>query len=288
MAPTGGIGKLGNRTFWATIPAALVWLAVSSNAVLAQDPEEEAIRQTSRILADAISRRIERSVAPAAVVEAAVAEEEAPLAEGVTAWTTGSYINVSDDDLPDFDLDLYQVVLGADKEIGNFFIGLSGSYSRGEFDSTVLGISTDGSSDTFAIGPYAAFVFHPNFFVQGLVGYTFTDTDNSTDSQTNGIYSEVSLNGVLAKDNWRLAGRGGYRLSYSDPDSGDDSTTNTYLVGGKVGYELENIQPYVQAQYEYVDPEDEASGFDNNNLYITAGLDVGILGSLGRSDGSCG
>ena len=261
--------------------ATLVALTSWSDTVLAQSAEEEAIRQTSRQLSDAIARRIESAVTaePAAI-------EEAQVGDGVTAWGTGAYTNITEDDLPlDLDIDIYQVTIGGDKQFGDLFLGLSASYARSEFDAGVsvgsVSVSVDGSSDTYAIGPYAAVVLHPQFYLQGLVGYTYTETETdalgiSTDTSTDGIYSEFSVNGILTEENWRGTGRAAIRVNYSDPDSGDDSITKTYLVGGKLGYRIEKSMPYVQVQYEYIDPEDDAAGFDHDNLFVTAGIDVDL------------
>jgi len=101
--------------------------------------------------------------------------------------------------------------------------------------------------------------------VNALVGVSLANSDiGGTDSDSLGVFTEEDANVVWHDGNWLATGKVGHRFQHStDHEDGfgsTDSDANTLLTGGKVGYRIDTVTPYVGAQYEYtfnVDAEDQ-------------------------------
>jgi hypothetical protein len=259
--------------------------------------QEELTRQTARQIANAIARRIGESVSLAGSAEVAEAEEVERRRNSF--WGTVNYTRVVDDDLTvdtngsesvDFDVDLYMTNLGYDRQWSSVYLGVAGTAAHAEFEGSVGGDSGDGSAEIVAITPYAAFLLTDNVFVTTLVGLngaflegqaTGEDLDIGGSGFDAALVTEVALNGILSRGNWRLSGKAGHRYILTAIPLSDSEFTSfqihTAIVGGKVGYQIDAWQPYLQAQFERVIPE---IGPQLNFLFLMPGFSVQSSDSL--------
>jgi hypothetical protein len=261
-----------------------IWFAAAAAALLlgwqgpaqAQSSEEEVARQTARLISDAIGRRVGEDV-DVVYAPAKVEEEGAPPSEDLlnTVWATATYNRIDIDDGPG-GIDIFLGTVGYDHKFGSFIPGVSVTGAGAWVDDI------SGSSATATVSPYAAYIFNDYFFVHGIVGFSFGDSDiGGIDSESFGIFTEEDLNGVLKEGNWRLGGKVGHRFTYNEFDAdgapADDSTAHTLLAGAKVGYQVGIVTPYVGTQYEHLFPEE---GEEDDFLYLYAGAAVDVTNTF--------
>src|SRR5262245_19080703 len=112
-----------------------------------------------------------------------------------------------------FQTDLVNATFGVDHRFGDsVFVGLSGAYAAadGTFEMKGFDFDTDLESDSYTVSPYAAYVFHPNFFVSGLFSFTYSDAQSDsdffgkTDSDSQTFSSELAMNSVGTIDSFLL------------------------------------------------------------------------------------
>lgn len=259
----------------------LVTLAVAAGAVLslsawslpaaAQSAEEEVAKQTARQISDAISKRVGEDVG---VVYAA------PGAQGMAA-ESGEFLNSAWGTLTYNRVDFEGGTFGGSDGV-NIFLGTVGYDHR--FDNFIPGISVTGahakvddvtgSSDGATVSPYLGYIVNDWFFVNALVGLSLSNSDiGGTDSDSTGVFTEEDANVVWHDGNWLATGKAGHRYRHSrDHEDGfgsTDSDANTLLAGGKVGYKIDTVRPYLGAQYEYNFNVDEK---DDDFLYLLIGF----------------
>jgi hypothetical protein len=242
----------------------------------AQSSEEEVARQTARLISDAIGRRVGEDVG-VTYAPVKVEEEAAPPSEDLlnTVWATATYNRIEIDDGPG-GIDIFLGTVGYDRRFGSFVPGVSVTGAIADVDDI------SGSSGTATVSPYAAYIFNDYFFVHGIVGFSFGDSDiGGFDSESFGIFTEEDANVVYKTGNWRLGGKAGHRFTYNefDPDGGpsDDATAHTLLAGAKVGYQVDIVTPYVGTQYEHLFPEE---GEEDDFLYLYAGAAVDVTNTF--------
>jgi hypothetical protein len=237
----------------------------------AQSAEEEVAKQTARLISDAISRRVGEDVG---VVYAAPGTQGMVTETGEflnTVWGTLTYNRF------DIDggfagggdgLDIFLGTVGYDRRFGDFIPGVSVTGAIATVDHM------SGSSDTATISPYLGYIINDIFFLNALVGVSLGNSDIAGfDSDSVGVFTEEDANAVWRRGNWLATGKVGHRFRHTTTDAdgfgSTDSDANTVLVGGKVGYEIDVVLPYLGAQYEYnfnVDAEDE------DFVYLTVGF----------------
>ncbi len=263
------------RLTWAEsiFVAALVMLGSSQAAAQgggqADQAREEAAKQAARQIAESVTRRVGR--AALSLIDTGATEEV------INGWVTPSYTNIGFDAFGDFDLDIYQIVGGADRRFGDFFFGASAGYARVEADVIFI------HAPSFS--PYVAYVINDNFLVTGIAGYSGAQVDDS-EFDSNGLFTDLSLTGLLPVDSWLLSGKLGHRFSYSVTDNvpdefDDDSYVNTLYATGEVGYRIERFLPYIRFNYEHVEPEEGESGDDSVFLQAGAAYDISDAMSIG-------
>jgi Autotransporter beta-domain len=240
-------------------------------------PLGETVRHTS----ESITRRITQS----ALREAEDREPE----ELINGWVSPSYTNIhSDSDFnddgididTDVDTDIYQVVGGADKRLGSFYVGASAGYARGEthvstresFDGFVFDDEFDVGTHNPSFSPYAAYHIDENFFLTAIAGYSRAQIDDSP-SDADSAFTDLSVTGLLAVNQWVVTGRFGHRFAYSVFDDlpsfvDDDSFENTLYVTGEVGYRIDRWLPHFRANYEHIIPEE---GDDADFVFVGVG-----------------
>jgi hypothetical protein len=133
---------------------------------------------------------------------------------------------------------------------------------------------TTGSSAGATISPYLGYIINDWFFLNGLVGVSLSNADiGGGDSDSVGVFTEEDANVVWRSGNLLATGKAGHRFRHStDHEDGfgsTDSDANTLLGGGKVGYRIDTVLPYVGAQYEYNFNVDEE---DDDFLYLMVGF----------------
>jgi hypothetical protein len=259
---------------FATLVAAAGALLVVCNwssPAAAQSAEEEVAKQTARQISDAISKRVGEDVG---VVYAAPGAQGMAAESGEflnSAWATLTYNRV------DFDggtfggsdgLNIFLGTVGFDHRFDNFIPGISVTGAHAKVDDV------SGSSDGATVSPYLGYIVNDWFFVNALVGVSLANADiGGTDSDSTGVFTEEDANVVWQDGNWLATGKVGHRFRHSrDHEDGfgsTDSDANTLLAGGKVGYRIDTVRPYVGAQYEYNINVDEE---DDDFLYLLIGF----------------
>jgi Autotransporter beta-domain len=251
--------------------SALVGLCSWSVPALAQSAEEEVAKQTARQISDAISKRVGEDVG---VVYAAPGAQGMAAESGEflnSAWATLTYNRV------DFEggtfggsdgLNIFLGTVGFDHRFDNFIPGISVTGAHAKVDDV------NGSSDGATVSPYLGYIVNDWFFVNALVGVSLSNSDiGGTDSDSTGVFTEEDANVVWHDGNWLATGKAGHRFRHSrDHEDGfgsTDSDANTLLAGGKVGYRIDTVRPYLGAQYEYNFNVDEE---DDDFLYLLIGF----------------
>jgi hypothetical protein len=262
-----------------------VTLAIAAGAVLgscswsvpalAQSAEEEVAKQTARQISDAISKRVGEDVG---VIYAAPGAQGMATGSGEflnSAWGTLTYNRV------DFDggtfggsdgINIFLGTVGYDHRFDNFIPGISVTGAHAKVDDVT------GSSDGATVSPYLGYIVNDWFFLNALVGLSLSNSDiGGANSDSTGVFTEEDANVVWHDGDWLATGKVGHRFQHSrDHEDGfgsTDSDANTLLAGGKVGYTIDTVLPYLGAQYEYnfnVDQEDD------DFLYLLIGFDMTV------------
>jgi hypothetical protein len=258
-------------TTLAIAAGALAVLCNWSAPAAAQSAEEEVAKQTARQISDAISKRVGEDVG---VVYAAPGAQGMATESGNfldSAWGTLTYNRV------DFEggtfggsdgVNIFLGTVGYDHRFDNFIPGISVTGAHAKVDDV------RGSSDGATVSPYLGYVVNDWFFLNALVGLSLSNSDiGGTDSDSTGVFTEEDANVVWHDGNWLATGKAGHRYRHSrDHEDGfgsTDSDANTLLTGGKVGYKIDTVRPYVGAQYEYNFNVDEK---DDDFLYLLIGF----------------
>lgn len=223
------------------------------------DARQEAARQATRQISESITRRITEAALPGAEVK--------ELEELANGWISPSYTNINFNDF-DADIDIYQVVGGADKRLGSFYAGASAGYARAEAEA--FGFDFGAHSPSFS--PYAAYIVNDNVLVTGIVGYSRTEIDDN-EIATDSAFTDLSLTGLLPVNHLIVTGKFGHRFAYTDLEDApsfvdDDSFVNTLYLMGEAGYRIDRWLPYFRATYEHLIPEE---GEDSELVFIGVG-----------------
>jgi len=255
----------------AAAAGALLVVSGRSMPAAAQSAEEEVAKQTARQISDAISKRVGEDVG---VVYAAPGAQGLATGSGEflnSAWGTLTYNRV------DFDggtfggsdgVNIFLGTVGYDHRFDNFIPGISVTGAIASVDDV------SGSSDGATVSPYLGYIVNDWFFLNALVGVSLANSDiGGTESDSTGVFTEEDANVVWHDGNWLATGKVGHRYRHSrDHEDGfgsTDSDANTLLTGGKVGYRIDTVRPYVGAQYEYNLNIDEK---DDDFLYLLVGF----------------
>jgi len=286
---------------------------VMSGNVMAQGHSDEIAKLISQERAKQIARQISNNIARrisedltnaelASIAPTASLGNANPLAASAddvdswlpdAAWVTSSWSEISDDSALNthVDADIYQVTGGLDKQLGDWFFGLSTTYAYTETE--IGGFGSQSDTHTVTVTPYAAYVINNNFFISALTGYSYSrgEPDVSginADTDTDEYTSELDLNGLQVIGDWTLNGKAGLRYSHTDryfdngtPIADNDQDNWTYLVDAQVTYSFERFIPGLRmsagALYEYTETED---GEDDGVLYMGTGIDYYVSKSF--------
>lgn len=244
-------------------------------AAFAQNATEEVVRQTSRQVSDAISRRVGEVSADVVQVQAQDKRPQGQRAND-SIWFQQSFDRITPDDTTSFDyeVDIYQSVLGGDMRHGRFQFGASGGVARatvssnigdrtaaafsaaglGTGDATAASLTSSfgGDSNTYSISPYGAYIIDDRFFLMGLGSYQRAAPDGSS-PHSNTLLTDVSVNARGTIASWFIEGRAGYRFAHTwiaNSNNGGDQDSHTPYVHVKGGYDLGTFKPFASFGYE--------------------------------------
>lgn len=178
------------------------------------------------------------------------------------AWLTTNITEISDDTSTQTDIDIYQVVAGTDKIIGDFILGSALTYVHNESEQG----NTHSTGDTVGIAPYLAFKITDFMFASTYLAYNYTHTNavaNGSDIDTNEFLSETNINFFKVIDSFILKGRGGFRYKHThtsleqDVIGRDDDFDELSWIGDiEFGYQFsKKLRFYTGFLYEYRDQE---------------------------------
>ena len=247
-----------------------VCMLLFGSGALAQQGQQELNRETARQISNAIARRIEETLSLPVLAEDEDAEERRN-----ALWGTASYTTVVDDDLGDvdFEINLLQSNLGVDRRFGPAYLGVAVSAAHADVEVSVGADTGEGDVEVAAVTPYGAFLISDHVYittlVQGLGAFIdgegtedegdLDESDVDIKAFAASLVTEVAINGVFSMGNWRSSARAGHRLILIGIPLSDSEIAgiaiNTFLLGGKVGYQIDKWQPYVQVEFEDVFPD---------------------------------
>ena len=252
--------------------AAALILAASGGLALAQDEaEKEVTKQTTRQISSAVIGRV-------------FTEESEATAAPFNVWSTSSYNSItvhvpgvgnvsgttpgSVAAPPNFQVNLYEEVLGIDTRRGPFVLGASvaasytdagqgGFQQNFPFGSTTVG-STNLEGGSWTFSPYAAYVLNRNIFFAGVLGYTYganwartgssttnlaafppfvpamtiTQPGAKSSSSSNTLFTDISANGIYPVPGTALSlsGRVGTRYYYGWTSSNTGPSTGAGAI----------------------------------------------------------
>lgn len=260
----------------ALFAAAAAASGFAAQGAFAQSATEEVVRQTSRQVSDAISRRVGEVSADVVQVQAQDKRPKDAQAQN-SIWFQQSFDRITPDDTTafDYEVDIYQSVLGGDQRFGRFLVGASGGVARATVSSNIgdrtaaafaaagLGAGTTtsqsltsnfgGDSNTYSLSPYGAYIIDERFFLMGLASYQRAQPDG-TGVGSNTLLSDVSINARGTIASWFIEGRAGYRYAHtwfaSANNNDDDQDTHTPYVHLKGGYDAGMFKPFASFGYE--------------------------------------
>jgi len=212
-----------------------------------------------------------------------------------------SFINTKSDG------NTYVGAFGGDIKVTDFaIVGLAGSID----DTKTNTKFNNGSLKTrgYGIGPYAAVILSPNFYVDAFISRGWASNDmKRTNGVNTGEYDSkrwiggAHLNGSFADGALRFYPQLGVLYVWQKDESYRENTGSAVgeafttigqaQVGSKIGYVIDNsMQPYLGARYQYnfVNPEVNLVGVqspskDRDSVNIQAGLMFLLSDSLSGS-----
>jgi hypothetical protein len=250
------------------IVAACAACAAAPSYAFAQNAQEEAQKQASRLISQAITDRIGATEEPAAAGGPATG----PAAAGDNAvWGLVAFTNLEFGDQfglsGDSDSDLFLGTAGWDTRQGERTLwGLALTYSRFEG----FGSTTDG----FSITPYFGYTVTDHFFWSSLVSFGRSTSESDIGGQE---FSSVNISAEVAANlhttsgpaTWR--GKLAYRPAYFDADNFDSDWSSSVALFGEGQFALsQGVSVYANAELSK-DLE------DNDNERLPIALETGVL-----------
>lgn len=296
--------------------AGLLSVTAVNNAFAASSSVDDIIsdqrsRQIARQISDNITRRVTSDIDSTFAgpnnenPEGASADRNSFMPDSL--WSSFSWSRISNDDNNKaslFDVDVYQVTTGIDKNIGDFYFGVTLTYAGTAIDVypvTIGDLGAKGSNHSVGLTPYLAYVINKNFFVSAMSGYNysannfnfpFTGNSFNTDAESDTYQSELDLNGLHVVNQWFMKGKIGTRYihSYTRTDaytyidafpalnsvtvSRVNQDSWTYLADSEIGYAFKNgVKAFTGVLYEYNSPSHAAG---TGVFYYSAGVDYSV------------
>ena len=208
---------------------------------------------------------------------------------GVTRWglwanASGSFLTNSN---PAFAFNGPSVVAmtGLDYIVDRKWIfGLAAGYTHANLALSPSFINRE--VDGAVVGPYAAYIFDPNWSIDGLVNYTSLENDITAplpfpagSYHSDRVTAASNLNYFTTYNGFKLTGFGGYAYSWEGGNTNlilPSSLANNVKygairIGGEAAYPLGAWEPYVPLRFEY-ETTTPLDGTSRAALVVGAGL----------------
>lgn len=216
-------------------------------------------------------------------------------------WNTYSWTRIGNDGgIPqNFDVDVHQNTIAADKKFGDFYAGMSLTYVYSDLslDGQNGGEVLKGDTHTVQLTPYVAYVINKHMFLSALTGYGYSN-DNyrgslfGAESETDSYNTEVALNGLHSIGNWFMTGKIGTRYIHGhiktknenaftgDTTTRENEDTWIYLTRGEFGYEFGNgLRVSNGVLFEYNNPKPN-NGQADGVFYYDIGINYPVTKSF--------
>jgi len=222
---------------------------------------------------------------------------------GMAGWASFSLGDVKDNTAGlAYKSDVNTYTLGIDYPFAaNLLGGVSLSYENTDASSSI-GTNSSTDTDGYTIAPYIAYQLDDTFSIDGSLGYSWSDIDQSRNNGTitgstedDGYFLALNLNALRWFDNFQVAGRLGYLYSKKVQDAFTESNANVvakssnklgqFQVGANLGYYMGNVMPYFSATYEYDHQLTKVAGATNDDSGMVYVIGANIFGSSGISGG---
>jgi outer membrane autotransporter protein len=211
---------------------------------------------------------------------------------GYTAWVSGSWSDVEDDNTDTaFDGDVYTVMAGLDRKVDDkVLVGLSVGWENTDIDTAYNGNSTTGQDgnldgDGWTIAPYISYAVQDHVTASLVAGYSDIEYDTlrfdpntgnritgSTDADRIFVSAALTGNWTL-HDKWTLRGSGSVfwatedKDGYTETEAGGTTITQAsydadlgqFLLDARLGYDLGGVEPYALVGGEFDFTKDEAN-----------------------------
>lgn len=219
---------------------------------------DEAQKQATRLISQAISERVSRTVDLGALQGGPSRADQSQ-----SVWALASFTDIGFDG--DNITDLYLGTVGWDRTSGDLVFGVSGSYARIEFNlGGAPGVADGGNS--YTVSPYAAYKLNDNMFLSGILNLnhtTFGDFDATS------LSTEVAVNAFTRKENTTLRGKLAYRGSVG-VDPGSDLAS--ILVGfGEAEFQIAETSAFfinTEANWGIDDGSDDIQVYGAAGFYM--------------------
>lgn len=210
-------------------------------------------------------------------------------------WTNLALVNSKDNKKNQkSSSDLTTIIAGADKTFGGRIV-CGAVVVLETVDETTAFNSGSMDSDGFTLAPYLAAVVTDNILVDVSGGYSWVSIDQARNLKSAPITSATDANRYFVAANaniyhsigsFFLTGTLGYMYAEEEQDDfvesngkkveGETSDLGQLSIGGEVSWLLENIEPYVNAAYEYNTTYTENTGtddeYDKSGIRAKAGM----------------
>lgn len=184
-----------------------------------------------------------------------------------------------------FDGDAFSGMIGADVTLDRLIVGLAAGWESSSVDTKFNNGNLDGSG--YTVSPYAAYRINRIFSVDGVLGYSRLSYDEnrldplsnaqiSGNTDANRWFGSLNVVANTSHNQFNLSGKvGTFYLSenqdaFTETDgtavAKQDLTIGTVSLGGRVGYQLDKVEPYISAQYGY-DYNGAGGTYDGKNSY---------------------
>ena len=203
---------------------AAIVLAATSSPCWAQ-ASDEAQKQATRLISQAISERVSRTVDLGALQGS---DDRAGKSQSV--WALGSYtdLGIGGSNFAD----LYLATGGYDTRNDKLTYGISGSYARTQLHLGGLGLpagTVSSGIDTVTVSPYAAYQTSAHTFVSGIFNVSHSFVGGSGDSTSGSV--EMAFNAFSRGEKATVRGKVAYRGGFGiDPGS---DLFSTLVVAGE-------------------------------------------------------
>ena len=196
----------------------------------------------------------------------------------------------------DFDGHAVSGMIGGDVTLDRWIVGLAMGYENTDVDTKFNNGNVSGNG--YTVAPYAAYRIDNTFSVDALLGFSWLNYDQNRidpavgtqvtgSTNANRYFGGANVVGNWSRDQVNLSGKvGTFYLSErqgafteSDGTAVARQTLNigTVSVGGRVGYQLDMVEPYVSAEYGY-DYRHSEGTYDGENSFggaVGVALDAG-------------